>query len=153
MQRKLLIISGISGAIAVMLGAMGAHYLKSLIEKGILTPENLQSYHTAVEYQMYHTLALVLIAVLAKGSSHAELVSASHNETLKQVQGDRFLKWISNLFIIGIILFSGSIYILSTQSATGISAKWLGPITPLGGICFIAGWICLAIYATKSSKS
>lgn len=134
MQRKLIIISGISGAIAVMLGAMGAHYLKSLIEKGILTPENLQSYHTAVEYQVYHTLALLFVAILAK-------------------EENKLLKWISNLFVTGIIMFSGSIYILSTQTATGFSAKWLGPITPLGGICFIAGWIILVVYATKSSKS
>lgn len=121
------IIAGASlAAIAVILGAFGAHGLKDA-----LGPENihqLQSYETGVRYQMYHAFAIILLGVFAKVFGENKLLSGS--------------LW---LFISGIIFFSGSIYILSTRSLTGLDWTWLGPITPIGGLCFIGGWVLLVI--------
>ena len=116
-SRQCLLLAGISGAITVGLGAFGAHGLKS-----VLSPYLLDVYETAVQYQMWHTLALFGCGILlrnsfSKGVSYAAL-----------------------LFTIGIIFFSGSLYALVF---TGI--KWFGPITPLGGLCFIIGWLTLAV--------
>ena len=134
MKKSILIFCSLSGAVAVVLGAMGAHYLKRKISEGIITTENLQSFETGVRYQMYHTLALLLIALLAEKLN------------------PKFVKYIFGLFITGIFLFSGSIYILSTKSLMGIeNILWLGPITPLGGLCFITGWIVL-LFATLKSE-
>jgi uncharacterized membrane protein YgdD (TMEM256/DUF423 family) len=121
-NKRFLIIAGISGALTVALGAMGAHALKAII-----TPEMLQVYEKAVQYQMYHTFALLLVAILAQNNS------------------SKFLKWSAYLFIAGIILFSGSLYILSTRSLIGIEGMtWIGAITPLGGLSFITGWLSLS---------
>jgi uncharacterized membrane protein YgdD (TMEM256/DUF423 family) len=123
MKRNFLAISGISGAIAVSLGALGTHYLKSKVAEGIITPENHQSYQIAVQYQVYHTLALIAIALLPESKT---------------------FKTAGMLFLIGIFLFSGSIYILSLRSLFNIQGlTWLGPVTPLGGLCFITGWILI----------
>ncbi len=102
-------------AMAVGIGAFGAHGLKSQI-----SGEMLQIYKTGVEYHFYHALGLLLIGVLA-----VAVPSLS-------------LKWPFILFLAGIILFSGSLYLLAV---TGL--KVLGAITPLGGLSFIAGWILL----------
>jgi uncharacterized membrane protein YgdD (TMEM256/DUF423 family) len=123
MLKNLLIISGISAAIAVVLGAMGAHALKNLI-----SAEQLISFETAVKYQFYHTLALFIIA------------------GLQLKLNSKFLEFASWAFVIGIILFSGSIYLLSTRelfNAPGLTV--LGPVTPFGGISFIIGWIFITI--------
>lgn len=121
------IITGASlAAIAVILGAFGAHGLKDA-----LGPENihlLQSYETGVRYQMYHAFAIILLGIIAK------------------VFGEnKFLTVSSWFFVSGIIFFSGSIYILSTRSLTGLDWTWLGPVTPIGGLCFIVGWVLLII--------
>ena len=117
----MLLIASISGAIAVGLGAFGAHGLKK-----ILSPEMLEVYKTGVLYHFIHTLALVAVALL--------LEKADSN----------ILHWGGYLFFAGILLFSGSLYVLSI---TGI--KVLGAITPFGGLAFMGGWICLAVYAYK----
>ena len=115
---------------AVILGAMGAHALKPHLQ-----PEQLMSFETAVRYQFYHGIALLLLAAL---SSNLE---------------PKFLSYAFRLFCVGILLFSGSIYLLALRDLIGLSSyKWLGPITPIGGICFIAGWI-LFFMASKSHQS
>ena len=119
--------AAILGALAVVLGAFGAHSLEKVLE-----PKSLQAFETGVRYQFYHALALLAAGMLAE-----------RYRTL----------WAGRLFIAGIIAFSGSLYLLTTRSVTGIeSLVWLGPVTPLGGLCFIAGWISLA-WSVSSSKS
>lgn len=138
MQRSLVKFAGVSGAIAVSLGAMGAHYLKEKMAEGILTASDLQAFDTGVKYHMYHTLAILCIALLG--------------DKLNKKLAD----YASIFFIIGIILFSGSIYMLSMRSLFGIEQlKWLGPVTPMGGLLFIAGWIMLAAsaYKRKTNKT
>lgn len=129
MQKIFLLFSGISGALAVMLGALGAHSLQELI-----TVEQLQSYETGVRYQMFHTLAIVLVVLLY------DKLQSKH------------LKYAVWLFVIGIILFSGSIYLLSTQDITGLNlSSYLWPVTPLGGIFFVIGWLFIFTAAWKMS--
>ena len=120
--KNILLSRAIFMALGVLLGAFGAHALKNC-----LSPEMLAVYKTGVEYQFYHALGLLLIGLI----------------------GFRLdSKWIrvsDILLIIGIILFSGSLYILSIS---GI--KIIGAITPIGGISFVAGWTCLVIGIFKS---
>ena len=105
-----------------MLGAFGAHSLKGQIDGPLLA-----AFNTAAQYQMYHALALLLVGIL-----------------LQLFPAQRLLRWSGNFFVIGIILFSGSLYALAlTQSA------WFGPITPVGGVAFMVGWLLLALAATK----
>lgn len=135
MQRYLVIFAGISGAIAVALGALGAHYLKGKVAEGILTADNLHSFDTAVRYHIYHTLAIFGIALFSGKLNH------------------KFLEHAANFFIVGLTLFSGSIYILSTKALFGIEGlRWLGPVTPIGGLVLITGWIMLFIAGLKTSK-
>ena len=108
-------------ALAIILGAFGAHALKTQ-----LSPERMQVYKTAVEYQFYHALGLLLIGLIGF-----------------QMES-KWLRWSGLSIGIGIILFSGSLYALSL---TGIKA--IGAITPLGGLSFVAGWIFLAIGIQK----
>jgi uncharacterized membrane protein YgdD (TMEM256/DUF423 family) len=125
---------GILGAIAVGLGALGAHALKNQLPGGLITPDQLNGFDTAVKYQMYHTLAMLLIVLL------------------KKWYGNKFLNVAYHLFFWGIILFSGSLYFLCTRNLLG--AEWLrflGPVTPLGGICFVGGWLCLSFSAFKKN--
>lgn len=122
MERVFLAIIGVSGALAVGLGAFGAHGLESR-----LSSELLATYETAVRYHFYHTLALVAV-VLAIGRWPAT--------GLPVVSG-----W---LFVAGMLLFSGSLYLLAF---TGV--RWLGAITPIGGVAFIIGWLLLALVALR----
>ena len=121
MTRIFLAIAGFLGALSVASGAFAAHALKNS-----LTVKALEIWETATKYQMYHALALILVALLL---TQTEIASSSLN-----IAG-----WA---FIIGIALFSGSLYALSLSGV-----KWLGAITPLGGLAFIIGWICIAIAA------
>lgn len=133
MQKRLLQFGGFSGAIAVSLGAMAAHGLKSKLETGLITESNLQSFDTAARYQMYHSIVLLALAFLIE-RFHVKLISSA-----------------AYCFMIGIILFSGSIYILSTSKLMGLeNVHWLGPITPIGGLFFVCGWILLAIAGIKN---
>ncbi|MGB3768287.1 MAG: DUF423 domain-containing protein [Phormidesmis sp.] len=122
MARLFFAIASILGALSVAGGAFGAHALK-----GQLTEAALGSFETGIRYQMYHALALLIVALLLKQSPASALTIAG---------------WC---FIAGIVLFSGSLYGLSLA---GIKA--LGPVTPLGGVAFIAGWICLVIGSSKA---
>lgn len=117
MERLFLTLGALSGAISVAAGAFGAHALKARVE-----PRLLEVFETGARYQMYHALALIAVAWVA-GRWPGTLSSASG--------------W---LFVAGTLLFSGSLY---AMTFTGIRA--LGAITPVGGVCFIAGWVCLAL--------
>jgi len=121
MDRTLFIAGSISALIAVAAGAFGAHGLKERISKDLM-----DVFEVAARYQMYHALAL-LAAAWAYSQWHNNLSS-----------------WAGWSFIGGTILFSGSLYLMSV---TGL--KWLGAITPLGGLLFMIGWVLLAISAWK----
>jgi uncharacterized membrane protein YgdD (TMEM256/DUF423 family) len=122
MQKFLIISAFILGATAVAAGAMGSHALSKK-----LTPDYLQVYETAVRYMFYHVFAIV-IAVFVAGKT-----------------GNQLPLYGGISFLAGIILFSGSLFLLSTRAITGLEWSWLGPITPIGGVAFIAGWIMLAV--------
>jgi uncharacterized membrane protein YgdD (TMEM256/DUF423 family) len=117
MERVFFILGALLSGLAVALGAFGAHGLKDR-----LTSDALSTYETAVRYQMYHALALLAVAYAAQRWP---------DSSLPTIAG-----W---LFVVGIGLFSGSLYLLSLTDV-----KWLGAIAPLGGAAFIAGWLCLA---------
>jgi len=122
MKSNFLIIASIFGCTAVMLGAFGAHTLKELINEN-----SMRIYEKGVSYQFYHTFALFITAILFERNNL------------------KCLRWAGYCFIAGILLFSGSLYLLSMGELLGINKIIIGPITPLGGVCFIAGWICLMI--------
>ncbi len=123
---------GVLGAVAVALGAFGAHTLKNQLPSGLITQDQINGFDSGVKYQMYHTLAMFLIIIL------------------KQNFNSKFLNWAYYLFFVGIILFSGSLYFLCTRNLYNAEfLKVLGPITPLGGLCFMAGWVCLSLSVIK----
>ena len=115
--------------IAVATGAFGAHALKAH-----LTPYQLEIWNKAVMYQFIHGLALCFTGILSMNEEQPILTKAG---------------W---LFTIGILCFSGSLYILSTVDLSGFSVKWAGPVTPMGGMCFIAGWLMLLLNGIKTKK-
>lgn len=130
MQRSFFTWASFFALTAVALGALGAHALKSALE-----PERLISFETGVRYQFYHAVAL-FIASFAYGARPAPLI-----------------KWAGRLFIAGIFCFSGSIYLLANREGLGIGNwSFLGPITPLGGLLFMAGWLFLALGAWKKPE-
>ncbi|HVZ21520.1 MAG TPA: DUF423 domain-containing protein [Vicinamibacterales bacterium] len=119
MDRTFLLIGALAGFLAVALGAFGAHALRSR-----LSADMLEVFETGVRYQMYHALALLVVAA-----------------TIPHL-GGWLVRTAGWLFTAGIVLFSGSLYLLAF---TGVTV--LGAITPLGGLAFLAGWACLAIAA------
>ncbi|MEC9355059.1 MAG: DUF423 domain-containing protein [Gemmatimonadota bacterium] len=121
MERIFFGLGSILAGIAVGLGAFGAHGLR-----GILSPEDLVTFETGVRYQMYHALALLGVAW-----------AVTQWETV-------LLEWTGWLFVLGILVFSGSLYILVLTGQ-----RWLGAVTPLGGLAFILGWILLASTAFR----
>jgi uncharacterized membrane protein YgdD (TMEM256/DUF423 family) len=127
MSKSFISIAAILGAIAVGLGAFAAHALKER-----LLPENLQIFETAVKYQFYHVFVLLIAGVIF------------NSNPIK-------LKWTGNLFITGIIIFCGSLYLLAFSKQYNWGINWLGAIIPLGGVCFIAGWLLLAMAFKKST--
>ena len=112
----IVIAAGISGGLGVALGAFGAHGLRGKVEERLL-----ETFQTAVQYQMIHALALLIVATM--------MLQSGRNLTLDIAAG---------AFVGGILLFSGSLYGLVLTDM-----RWLGPVTPLGGLCFIAGWAAL----------
>jgi len=127
MNKQIILTASLFGLIAVVLGAFGAHGLE-----GKISEYHLGTWKTANEYQFYHTFALLFLSTFSRAKSQSIRVS--------------FIA-----FTIGIILFSGSLYLLSVRLLLGIeSVSILGPITPLGGLCFMIGWIGLFIAAVKN---
>lgn len=123
MAKIFLIIGSSLAGLSVAIGAFGAHALKNILEAN----DRLQTFETGVKYQFYHALALILLGLLMQKFDHKLFI------------------WSGYGFIIGTILFSGSLYILSLS---GIG-KW-GAVTPLGGVAYIIGWITLIIGISKS---
>jgi uncharacterized membrane protein YgdD (TMEM256/DUF423 family) len=115
LARRCVFWGALFGLSGVMIGAFGAHGLKAL-----LTADQLAIYHTGVDYQFVHALALLLLGVLA----HHQSPKAWHVAAI--------------LFIAGVFIFSGSLYLLALTDTS-----WLGAITPIGGVSFIAGWAAL----------
>ncbi len=119
MEKKLILTAAIMGAIAIILGAFGAHALKK-----VLSESQLNTFEVGVRYQMYHALFLLLIA---------NFNFIAHKEKII----------IMCLIIVGVLLFSGSIYLLSTSEITKFKPIILGPLTPIGGLFLIASWVYL----------
>lgn len=126
MKNFTLIIGGIYGLLSVVLGAFGAHAFKK-----ILAIERLESFETGVRYQIYAAFFLLIVGYILKFETTSE-------------------KWISILMIAGTFLFSVSIYFLSFQDVWGVNLKFLGPITPLGGLFMIISWGMLIWYFVKA---
>lgn len=124
MHKNFLITGSFLGATGVALGAFGAHALKDVISE-----DHLHAFQTGVQYQFYHALALLIVALIAGRVT------------------SRYIAWSGYLFITGTLLFSGSLYCLAVFPAL----SWTGAITPLGGLSFIAGWICLLVSAASLS--
>ena len=122
LERTLWIAGAAIAGLSVAIGAFGAHALRARLE-----PARLATFETAVQYHMLHAVALLAVAAL-----------------MGRVQSQQLLLLSGGLFTAGIFLFSGSLYALAI---TGIT--WLGAITPLGGIAFIGGWLCMGISAWK----
>ncbi len=118
MGKIYLMVAALNGFLAVGLGAFGAHGLRQKLSTDLLAV-----YQTGVQYHFYHTFALMAVALL--------MLQWPHNT---------LLRWSALLFAIGIVVFSGSLYVLAIS---GI--RWLGAITPLGGVAFLAGWAMLAM--------
>lgn len=123
MEKIILSIAAISGALAVGLGAFGAHALKAKFEAS----DRISTYQTAVQYHFYHTFALLAIGIL-----------------LYEIQSS-LLNYSAYMMIAGIFLFSGSLYALCFSGV-----RWLGAITPVGGLFFILGWLFLLIGVLKN---
>lgn len=123
MHKTFLMLGALSGAIGVAAGAFGAHALRERVEARLL-----EVFETGARYQMYHALALLAVGLLASRWPSSYATSAG---------------W---LFVAGTLFFTGSLY---AMTFTGVRA--LGAITPIGGVCFIAGWVCLALAISKAS--
>lgn len=129
MNKQTTITAAVFGLIAVISGAFGAHALKDS-----LSIAELDSWKTAVSYQFYHALALLLIALQSRTSGPY----------------DKIIYWC---FSVGIILFSGSIYLLSLDKMLGYDFSFLGPITPIGGLALIAGWFFLILSGIRKKDA
>lgn len=120
-----LFIAAMNGFLAVTLGAFGSHGLKNR-----LSEHYLGIWQTAVQYHFYHAIALCVVGILWQRSAASGWLTGS-----------------GYLFMIGIVFFCGSLYWLALGGP-----RWLGPVTPLGGLCFLLGWLCLAVSALRLGK-
>ena len=127
MDRKVISTAAILGMIAIILGAFGAHALKK-----VLTLDELSTFETGVKYQMYHALFLLFVGL------------TSITEKAK--------KGITLLIVSGVVLFSGSIYILATKNISGIDIKAFGIVTPIGGLLLISAWFLVIVNLLKKKS-
>jgi len=127
-HRLLLMVSGLSGVLGIGLGAFGAHGLQARL----LVAGTLSAWKTAVLYHLVHTAALLAVALFASSQQGAE---------------NRWAQRAGLWWAVGIVLFSGSLYVLALGGP-----RWLGPVTPIGGVAFIIGWAMLLPAAAKSSR-
>jgi uncharacterized membrane protein YgdD (TMEM256/DUF423 family) len=126
MKKTIIVTAAILGLLAVVAGAFGAHSLQK-----VLSPAGLEIWHTAVQYQFYHVFALLFTATLTRYST-------------------AMVKQCYYLFLFGMIFFCGSLYLLAFHDIKDF--EWtsaVGPITPIGGLFFIAGWVMMAVTAYK----
>ena len=131
MNKRFLKIAAFMGALTVIFGAFAAHAIKSRVNA-----ETLSVFETGVRYQMYHVFAIFLVGIIYKEFPF------------------KYMIWAGNLFLAGIILFSGSLYALTFFKANeNESMNWLGAVTPFGGTCFIVGWslILLSLYQPQKT--
>ncbi|MBP6039415.1 MAG: DUF423 domain-containing protein [Flavobacterium sp.] len=128
MDKKILLTAAMLGITAIILGAFGAHALKK-----VLTETQLQSFEIGVRYQMYHAFFLLFIGIFTFLNEKERLV----------------IFWLT---LTGVLFFSGSIYLLATNGITNLKTKWLGPITPIGGVLLISAWGYL-FYSILCKKS
>jgi uncharacterized membrane protein YgdD (TMEM256/DUF423 family) len=126
-QKTFLFLAAVLGALAVGLGAFGAHGLTDLIDE-----HAIRIYEKGISYHFNHVFALIACSLLYSNKP------------------SKMIRWAYWMFFAGIICFSGSLYVLATASLTNISTSMIGPITPLGGLLFIAGWVLLAVYALRN---
>lgn len=126
MRKSILVLASFFGLIAVAFGAFGAHGLKKLI-----SPEYITMWEKGVQYQFYHTLALIVCAIYLK------------------TEDSKLIRNAAYCFVLGILFFSGSLYLLATRELTGMPTVILGPITPVGGFFFIVGWGLILVNALK----
>lgn len=126
MKTFTLVVGAVYGLLSVVLGAFGAHALKK-----VLSVEKLTSFETGVRYQMYSALFLLIVGYILKFETPSE-------------------KWISILMIAGTFIFSFSIYLLAFNGINDLNFKFLGPITPLGGLMMIISWAMLIFYFLKN---
>jgi uncharacterized membrane protein YgdD (TMEM256/DUF423 family) len=127
MHKTFLVLGTLLAGLAVILGAFGAHGLKQLVAQ-----ETVASYQTGVQYQMYHAFALILVGIL-------------YNRL-----PDNLINYAGYLFLAGIVLFSGSLYLIASLKAMNkVISPGIGIITPIGGLFFVAGWLLLLIGIVK----
>jgi uncharacterized membrane protein YgdD (TMEM256/DUF423 family) len=126
MNKTLFNITMLCGALAVGIGAFGAHGLKAMI-----AADQLQTFETGVKYQFYHTFAMCFALIFT------------------HIYKDKRFQTAAWLFFVGILMFSGSLYILACRDILPFDARFVGPITPLGGAFFIAGWMYMAWVSSK----
>lgn len=129
MQKTFLVITALAGLTAVALGAFGAHGLKPYLDAN-----QLNMWEKAVQYQVYHSLAIFMCYLFLK-KEHSNLI---RNAAI--------------CFALGVLCFSGSLYLLATRHLTDLPAAFLGPVTPIGGFFFIAGWGLVLVQAVKGER-
>lgn len=129
MHKTFLLVASVLGAVAVAFGAFGAHALKKMVSDTAVT-----IFETGVRYQFYHVFALALTGILFRDYSN------------------KWMLWAGNFFMIGMLLFSGSLYLLTyIKAAVRPGLEWVGIITPFGGLAFIAGWACMFVAIYKAN--
>ena len=126
-SKKYIITAAILGALAVILGAMAAHALEPYLDQ-----KSLNAFKTASRYQMYHALAFLILG------------------TLDKYLNEGISNWVYNMMLTGVVLFSGSIYLLTTAPIFGMEFKFLGPVTPFGGLLLIISWILIGVAAYRN---
>jgi uncharacterized membrane protein YgdD (TMEM256/DUF423 family) len=129
MRKTFLRLGSLFALLAVTLGAFGAHGLKAIIEA-----DSLNTFEIGVRYQFYHAFALLAAGLLAYS---------------RKV---RLLQWAGWCFVVGILLFSGSLYLLALKDALSLPVAWLGPVTPIGGVFFIIGWALFFVSTFKENE-
>ena len=126
-ERNKIIVVAISGFFVVLLGAFGAHGLRDVLE-----PRMMHAYETGVNYHIYHTLAMGLLVALAS-KLNAQYAHRSFA-----------------FFLGGMLLFSGSLYVIAIAKASSYDVSWIGPVTPIGGVMMMVGWVMFLLAALKA---
>jgi uncharacterized membrane protein YgdD (TMEM256/DUF423 family) len=128
MNKSIVTTGGVIILLSIVLGAFGAHALKARLDT-----EQLASFETGVRYAMYHGLAFLIIGGLAREF--------------------KLSSWTFRILLFGVILFSGSIFFLALQPVLGVSMRFLGPVTPVGGLLLIIGWLLLIISLIRKTEN